>query len=73
MKYKVKFRCYWYNTGQSDNHYYTNYEIFDTIDEAQKFKEKVDNRDYQDIEIENGFIDGVATIVKYYPEREEPI
>ena len=60
MKYKVKFRCYWYNTGQADNHYYTNYEIFDTIEEAQKF-------------IKNGFIDGIATIVKYYPEREEPI
>lgn len=69
MKYRVKFRCYWYNTGAADNHYYINYEDFDTLEEAISFKERVDGKD-ETIEIENGFIDGKGL---YYPAREEPI
>ncbi len=72
MKYRVNFKCYWYNTGAADNHYYTNHEDFDTIEEATSFKDRVDSRD-ETIEIENGFIDGDGIIVKYYPSREEPI
>lgn len=41
MKYRVKFQCYWYNTGAADNHYYDNYEDFDTIQEAKMFAERV--------------------------------
>ena len=26
MKYRVKFKCYFYNTGMGDNHYGTEYE-----------------------------------------------
>ena len=76
MKYRVKFRCYWYNTGEGDNHYYTNYEDFDTLEEAKSFKTRVDNQKdniEHTIEIENGFIDDYGEIVKFYPEREEKI
>lgn len=72
MKYRVKFKCYWYNTGRADNHYYINYEDFDTLSEAISFKERVDMRD-ETIEIENGFIDGDGEIVKYITSREENI
>ena len=72
MKYRVNFKCYWYNTGAADNHYYTNFEDFDTPEEAVAFKKRVDERD-ETIEIENGFIDGDGVIVKYYPPREESI
>lgn len=41
MKYRVKFECYHYNTGSADNHTYTGFEDFDTIEEAQKFKDKL--------------------------------
>lgn len=41
MKYRVKFKCYWYNTGAADNHYYINYEEFDTFEEAQAFEKRV--------------------------------
>ena len=27
MKYRVKYKCYWYNTGQGDNHYYIEMKI----------------------------------------------
>lgn len=112
MKYRVKFKCYWYNTGLSDNHYYIRKEDFDTLDEAIEFKSKVDEqyemskrvivyswqkvedlteyeRKYKNpiskdeydkwinsdrfIEIENGFIDSEAEIVKYFPSREEKL
>ena len=72
MKYRVNFKCYWYNTGRADNHNYTNFEDFDTLEEAVAFKKRVDERD-ETIEIDNGFIDGDGIIVKYYPAREEPI
>ena len=42
MKYRVKFNCYWYNTGLADNHTYENYEDFDTIEMAELFKQIVD-------------------------------
>lgn len=71
MKFRVKFNCY-YNTGAADNHQYTNFEDFDSLDEAITFKNRVDNRD-ETIEIENGFIDGDGFIVKYYPPREEKL
>lgn len=93
MKYRVKFKCYWYNTGAADNHYYIRNEDFDTLAEAQDFQQRVNDQkdiysnttgnwidrhdkwtDSEDfIEIENGFIDDYATIVKYYPEREESV
>jgi len=41
MKYRVKFNCYWYNTGAADNHHYTNHEDFDTIEQAQEFEKRV--------------------------------
>lgn len=44
MKYRVKFKCYWYNTGAADNHHYDNYEDFDTLEEAKAFKERVDEQ-----------------------------
>lgn len=44
MKYRVKFKCYWYNTGAADNHYYENFEDFDTIGEAETFKKRVDTQ-----------------------------
>lgn len=71
MKYRVNFKCYWFNTGLADNHSYINHEDFDTIEEAIAFKEKVDARD-ETIEIENGYIESDGTIVKYFPPREEP-
>lgn len=72
MKYRVKFECYWFNIGASDNHTYIKHEDFDTEEEAIIFKKRVDARD-KTIEIENGFIDGDGEIVRYYPAREEPI
>lgn len=72
MKYRVNFKCYWYNTGAADNHTYIKHEDFDTEEEAIIFKQRVDARD-KTIEIENGFIDGDGEIVRYYPAREEPI
>lgn len=60
----------------ADNHSYIKCEDFDTLDEAISFKERVDNQ-YQNkiytIEIENGFIQGLGKIFKFYPEIEEPI
>lgn len=44
MKYRVKFKCYWYNTGMGDNHSYINYEDFDTLEEAESFKARVDKQ-----------------------------
>ncbi len=76
MKYRVKFKCYWYNTGMADNHYYDNFEDFDTLDEAKEFKKRVDdqvNEIKNTIEIENGFIEDYGRIVKFYPQREEKI
>jgi hypothetical protein len=72
MKYRVNFKCYWYNTGRADNHSYINHKDFDTLEDAVVFKNRVDERD-ETIEIENGFIEGDGVIVRYYPPREEPI
>jgi len=44
MKYRVKFKCYWYNTGMADNHSYINHEDFDTLEEANTFKNRVDTQ-----------------------------
>ena len=44
MKYRVKFKCYWYNTGAADNHYYINYEDFDTLEEAEKYKTRIEKQ-----------------------------
>ena len=44
MKYRVKYKCYWYNTGQGDNHYYIENEDFDTLEEAESFKARVDEQ-----------------------------
>jgi hypothetical protein len=44
MKFKVKFKCYWYNTGQGDNHSYINSETFETLEEAIKFKDRVNTQ-----------------------------
>lgn len=44
MKYRVKYKCYWYNTGAGDNHYYINNEDFDTIEEAEAFKQRVNKQ-----------------------------
>ena len=41
MKYRVKYQCYWYNTGAADNHYYVATEDFDTLAEAENFAERV--------------------------------
>ena len=41
VKYGVEFSCYWYNTGMADNHSYINTEKFDTLEEAQKFRDKL--------------------------------
>lgn len=83
MKYRVKFKCYWYNTGAGDNHYYTRNEDFDTIEEAEVYRNRVDtqfseyDKEWENssnyIEVENGFIASKATVVKYFPEREEAI
>lgn len=112
MKYRVKFECYWRNTGAADNHYYENFEDFDTMEKAEAFKKRVDtqfknskrrvlykhsknepasdyelkynppiaseeldawNKSENFVEVENGFIEGEGTIVKYSPEREVSI
>lgn len=44
MKYRVKFQCYWYNTGSADNGHYINYEDFDTLEEAEIFKKRVNEQ-----------------------------
>lgn len=44
MKYRVKFQCYWYNTGAADNHYYINNMDFDTLEEAEKFRDRVNEQ-----------------------------
>ena len=44
MKYRVKFQCYWYNTGAADNHHYMSSCDFDTLEEAQEFKKRVDHQ-----------------------------
>lgn len=44
MKYRVKFKCYWYNTGAADNHYYDRNEDFDTLEDATAFKVRVDTQ-----------------------------
>ncbi len=42
MKYRVKFQCYWYNTGTADNHSYDRNEDFDTLEDANSFARRVD-------------------------------
>ena len=44
MKYRVKYKCYWYNTGMGDNHYYIENEDFDTLEEAESFKVRIDEQ-----------------------------
>jgi len=44
MKYRVYFQCYWYNTGAADNHYYDDYEEFDTLEQARAFEHRVINQ-----------------------------
>ena len=112
MKYRVKYKCYWYNTGAADNHSYIAKKNFDTLEEAKDYKDRVDKqyeiinskilyswekledlteyeRKYKNpiskeeydkwmesdkfIEVENGFIESEAEIVKYFPEREEKL
>lgn len=46
MKYRVKYKCYWYNTGAADNHNYTANEDFEKIDDAIRFKNRV-NEEYE--------------------------
>jgi len=41
MKYRVKFKCYHYNTGAADNCTYDNYEDFDTLPEAHTFRTRL--------------------------------
>lgn len=41
MRYRVKFKCYHYNTGAADNCYYINREDFDTLEEATAFNERI--------------------------------
>jgi len=74
MKYRVKFECYWYNTGIADNHHYINFQDFDTLKEAEEFNDRVHTQKENGpvtIEIENGFITGYGKIIKFFPEREE--
>lgn len=44
MHYRVKFRCYHYNTGAADNHSYIETADFDTYSEAEKFKNRVNRQ-----------------------------
>lgn len=39
--FKVEFRCYHYNTGAGDNHFYNGYELFETLAEAQAFQSRI--------------------------------
>ena len=84
MKYRVNFKCYWYNTGMGDNHHYTNYEDFDTLEEAESFKKRVDEQFEMSQKYEHRDIDytnysnwqksfNSIEIVKFYPEREEKL
>jgi hypothetical protein len=44
MKYRVKYKCYWYNTGAADNCHYETKKDFDTMGEAQSFRDKVNEQ-----------------------------
>jgi hypothetical protein len=44
MKYRVKFKCYHYNTGDVMNHSYIKCVDFDTVEEAKSFKERVNKQ-----------------------------
>ena len=57
MKYRVKFRCYWYNTGAGDNHHYINHEDFDTIEEAKAFADRVTEQGLRSIDNSPGWIE----------------
>jgi hypothetical protein len=41
MKFRVKFKCYQYNTGRGDNKSYDKFEDFDTIEQATDYSNKV--------------------------------
>lgn len=41
FKYRVKFKCYHYNTGGANNGSYWNYEDFETFQQADDFKKKL--------------------------------
>lgn len=41
FKYRVKFKCYHYNTGSANNGSYWNYEDFETLQQADDFKKKL--------------------------------
>lgn len=43
-KYRVKFRCYHYNTGMADNGHYYHVEEFDDTESAQAFKVKINSQ-----------------------------
>ena len=43
-KFRVKIPCYHYNTGSADNYNYTAEHDFDTIEEAELFKSKLDEQ-----------------------------
>ena len=53
MKYRVKFKCYHYNTGYADNGTYMNYEDFDTIEESIVFKERVEEQHLMTVKYRN--------------------
>lgn len=48
-KYRVKYKCYWYNTGAADNHSYIEKRDFDSLEDAIKFFHRV----HEQYEMEN--------------------
>lgn len=44
MKYKVKFKCYQYNTGDGNNGSYMSARFFDSLDEAKSFRDRVNEQ-----------------------------
>jgi hypothetical protein len=44
MKYRVKFKCYHFNTGYADNGSYINHEDFDNIDDAIDYAIRVNKQ-----------------------------
>lgn len=44
MMYRVKFDCYWHNTGMGDNHIYTNNVDFNTFEEANDYLQRVNEQ-----------------------------
>lgn len=87
FKYRVKFKCYQWNTGDGRAGCYIDKKDFDTLLEAKSFSERVDQQlaawdspnwnafeeSEKYIEIESGFIASKAEIVKFFPSYEEPL